>query len=220
MPRLQALQTLTDEAARREVARDLGVPPKKKIVLFALGNMAPHAYFHLNYLQIEKQRVCREMLEQLSRLARKRQDLHVIVKLKPSASDPAESLRREWGVLEHESFQLEGRPYDMATLVRACDLVAHSYSTVAYEAMLAKKPVICVNGPEEFSGWEFLGEGVEQVYLPDADTLEPLVEKMLYDESFRKAYFARVSDYLAAFHSKQDLHVQERVLQLIQNGSD
>jgi hypothetical protein len=216
MPRLVRLKTLSAESVTRDVRLRLGVQAGRKLVLFVLGNMTLYPYFYLNYLCVQKQRCSVTVLRKLRSISEKRDDVHVVVKLKQGAKDTINSFADMWKVETGVAFSIVFQE-DTTELVRASDLVCHAYSTVGYEAMLLGKPVVRFGMNDSFKNWEFVGTTAEVPvnWNITEEDMEKILLRLLLDEDVRAEQITKSREYLDTYHSREDLQVIERFMNLV-----
>ena len=115
---------------RKKILSDLNISEKNKIILFATQNISQSD---------EKQLMTKTIFETIHNL----QNSFLIIKVHPNESDLSfyEKIAKQFNVKNFTVTQF----YNLYELMYVSDIVIVSYSTVGFEAMRLRKPVICLN---------------------------------------------------------------------------
>jgi len=148
-----------------EILSSLNFPKNKKIILFA-PQPIPENIVHFKSI--------------ISALSGEK-DFFLIVKLHPGEKSSGEEY---YSALSDKDVNIKiGKTYDLWDLLNICDLLITSYSTVAEQAMILKKPIITLNFTDESDWLDYSKEGAS-VGVHKSEELKEAISKCIYDKKF------------------------------------
>lgn len=188
-----------DYPERKAFYAALGIPPEKKVVVYANTPGYKNGYsteYHLRFQEIEA------LTASIVRTIGQIPGTHLIIKMKDvSMKDRIDIIERHLGGFpENVSVVYD---VDIPALLYHTDLFVGSWSTMCLEALIFDKPVLTVNLTGRPDPMPFAEMGAAVGIYTEADML-PIFRRMIFDETFRQANApARqkfVQNYLCSYH--------------------
>lgn len=192
------------EFHRERILKELGIPENKGIIVLATQPL-------LGFLWKEKDR--ERLIETVVRAMDKYPEEKLVVKLHPNESlkDYQELLTRT----KCNNKVVICQNIDLYELLHACDLLMTVHSTVALEAMLLNKPVICL----DFSGrnifQSFYTESGAATRVRREEELVQAIQEALYNPQARDEQEQNRQRFISKHVYKPDGQASKRVAELI-----
>ena len=150
-----------------------------------------------------------ELIEVTLRSCRHRNDCSVIVKLHPDChvDDEVKLLGEKYGFPN----MIDGG--DTHDLIEEADLVVTNYSTIGDEAIALGCPVVCYTGLRPCIA-TYLDLPAAPV-VHDAEEMGQAIERMLYDEDYRRSYWLRRDDLIEGSFYRLDGRAKYRMVEAL-----
>ena len=215
-PRLDGLKRLKTSESRHKIQRDFSIPADKKIILFLLGDLFFDKIFYTNRLKEDTQMVIYKTAKKLIDMIKKNESLFLIIKLKDDGKEKS-FVSDTYNIGESDRIKVTGA-YDIDYLVKGCDVIINTVTTVSYHGLVAQKPVIRVKPKIDNSLWEFINTGAEEAVEIDSLAFEEKIMDLLYDERKRNQFIQKANQCLIENYRNEDLRVRERLLKITETA--
>lgn len=192
------------EFHRERILKELGIPENKGIVILATQPL-------LGFLWKEEE--WERFIETVVRAMDDYPEEQLVLKLHPNESleDYQELLTR----MKCNNKVVICQNIDLYELLHACDLLMTVHSTVALEAMLFNKPVICLDFTGRNIFQSFYTESGAAISVRSEGELSPAIQKALYDPRARDEQEQNMKRFVSKHVYKPDGQVSKRVAELI-----
>jgi len=211
-PRLDGLKRLKTSESRHKIQRDFSIPADKKIILFLLGDLFFDKIFYTNRLKEDTQMVIYKTAKKLIDMIKRNESLFLIIKLKDDGKEKS-FVSDTYNIGESDRIKVTGA-YDIDYLVKGCDVIINTVTTVSYHGLIAQKSVIRVKPKIDNSLWEFTNTGAEEAVEIDSLDFEEKIMDLLYDERKRNQFIQKANQCLIENYRNEDLRVRERLLKI------
>jgi hypothetical protein len=191
---------------RAEVATELGLDPRRPIVVFAsqapIGRITPH-------LKLQTHLAIADAVLALP-------EIQCVVKLHPGALDDLPEKARFHPTA---ATTVVVRHYDLYSLLNACDLLITIHSTVGLEAAVLDKPILIVNLSQLPDPIPYTEEGVA-VTANRPEQVPIHIQNLLYDQDLRQRLAMARERFLQRYLYRADGQSAQRLAQLMRRMLD
>jgi len=171
-PRFDRL--IRKENTGSEIFRQLKINPDYKFVLFASQPNVADAFL--------SERFRREMIASVYHLVNSLKNTYLIVK-----PHPDENVKFHYYLkskIKSDSIILVERDFNIQDLILACDLMMTFHSTTILEALIADKPVICIDFYNKFRFNDYVKKGVA-IGVSSKGEIAPAINNVINNEAIR-----------------------------------
>lgn len=181
-PRFDRYFTAMDKPYDDSFLKRYGVPENRKIVLFANTPWYQSVYntgYSLRFS--ESARLIKSVVQAIDQIP----GAHLIIKMKDvNLKDQIDVMDQQFGLYDRHNVSVLF-DVDIPKLLKRIDLLIGSWTTMCLEALIFDCPVMIVNLTGRLDPMPFVEmKGAIGVY--DEAGIYPMINKMLYDESFRR----------------------------------
>ena len=155
-----------------------------------------------------------ELIDVMLKACRQRDDCSILVKLHPDCHVEADIklLQDQYGFADIQVVR-----DNIHDLIEDADVVVTNYSTTGDEAIAMGRPVICYTGLRPCVA-AYLDLAAAPV-VHDTDEMGQAIEKMLYDEEYRRSYWLRRDELIEGSFYRLDGKAKDRMVEALTGSS-
>lgn len=188
---------------KEHLLSELGIPQSKGIAVLATQPLVPSLWS-----KDDRRKFIKTIVQAMDNFP----DEQLVIKLHPSEDiDNYHRILKEIGY----SKAIVCQDTDLYELLNACNLLMTVHSTVALEAMLFNKPVICIDFTGRHSLTPFYTKSGAAVGVYREEDLVPAIRQALYDHQVRDEQEQNRKKFINEHIYKPDGQASRRVAELI-----